>query len=54
MKSPAGKLVHDLNPGFVPPTKPFMRMDYKDAIVYLKENDIKKDDGSFYEFGEYF
>ena len=37
MKSPAGKLVHDLNPGFVPPTKPFMRMDYKDAIVYLKE-----------------
>ena len=52
MKSPAGKLVHDLNPGFVPPTKPFMRMDYKDAIVYLKENDIKKDDGSFYEFGE--
>ena len=53
MKSPAGKLVHDLNPGFVPPTKPFMRMDYKDAIVYLKENDIKKDDGSFYEFGKY-
>jgi len=52
MKSPAGKLVHDLNPGFVPPTKPFMRMDYKDAIVYLKENDIKKDDGSFYEFGD--
>jgi len=51
MKSPAGKLVHDLNPNFIPPTRPFMRMDYKDAIKYLKEHDIKKDDGSFYEFG---
>lgn len=27
-------------------------MDYKDAIEYLRANDIKKDDGSFYEFGD--
>lgn len=27
-------------------------MDYKDAIAYLKENDIRKDDGTFYEFGD--
>jgi asparaginyl-tRNA synthetase len=27
-------------------------MDYKDAIIYLKENNITKDDGTFYEFGE--
>ena len=27
-------------------------MDYKDAIAYLKENDIRKEDGTFYEFGE--
>ena len=27
-------------------------MDYKDAITYLKEHDIRKDDGTFYEFGE--
>ena len=27
-------------------------MNYSEAIVYLKENDIRKDDGSFYEFGE--
>lgn len=27
-------------------------MNYADAIVYLKENDIRKDDGTFYEFGE--
>ena len=27
-------------------------MDYKDAIKYLKEHDIKKDDGTYYEFGK--
>ena len=27
-------------------------MDYAEAIKYLKENDIRKDDGTFYEFGE--
>lgn len=30
----------------------FRRMNYSDAIIYLKEHDIKKDDGSYYEFGE--
>ena len=27
-------------------------MDYSDAIKYLRENEIKKDDGTYYEFGE--
>ena len=27
-------------------------MNYEDAILFLKENNITKDDGSFYEFGE--
>ena len=27
-------------------------MNYTDAIVYLKEHDIRKDDGTFYEFGD--
>ena len=27
-------------------------MNYADAIVYLKDNNITKDDGTFYEFGE--
>lgn len=27
-------------------------MPYPDAIKYLKENNITKDDGTFYEFGE--
>lgn len=29
-----------------------MRMDYVDALVYLKENNITKEDGSLYEFGD--
>lgn len=27
-------------------------MDYTDAIQWLKEHDVKKDDGTYYEFGE--
>ena len=30
----------------------YRRMNYSEAIVYLKENDIRKPDGTFYEFGE--
>ena len=30
-----------------------MRMDYKVAIEYLREHDIKKDDGTYYEFGNF-
>nr|CAG4643080.1 EOG090X030S [Ilyocryptus agilis] len=52
MSSPYADLVRELNPSFVVPKKPFRRMNYADAIVYLKENGITKDDGSFYEFGE--
>lgn len=37
---------------FKPPSRPFMRMNYADAITYLRENDIKKEDGTYYEFGE--
>ena len=27
-------------------------MDYKDAIEYLRQHDIKKEDGTHYEFGD--
>lgn len=27
-------------------------MDYSEAVEYLKAHDIRKDDGTFYEFGE--
>lgn len=52
LKSPWGYLVHELNPTFQIPKKPFRRMDYADAIKWLKENNVTKDDGTFYEFGE--
>ena len=28
------------------------RMNYSEAIEYLREHDIKKEDGTYYEFGE--
>lgn len=37
---------------FKPPKRPFRRMNYTEAIEWLKEHNIKKDDGTFYEFGE--
>lgn len=52
LKSPYGHVVKELNPDFVPPKRPFKRMDYGDAIKWLKENNVTKDDGTFYEFGE--
>ncbi|CAH0559434.1 unnamed protein product [Brassicogethes aeneus] len=52
LKSPYGHIVAELNPDFKVPERPFMRMNYSDAIAYLKENGITKEDGSFYEFGE--
>ncbi|XP_007450167.1 PREDICTED: asparagine--tRNA ligase, cytoplasmic [Lipotes vexillifer] len=52
LKSPAASIVHDLNPNFKPPKRPFKRMNYSDAVMWLKEHNIKKEDGTFYEFGE--
>ncbi|XP_017767775.1 PREDICTED: asparagine--tRNA ligase, cytoplasmic [Eufriesea mexicana] len=52
LNSPLGYLVKELNPHFKVPKKPFKRMDYKDAIEFLRVNNITKDDGTFYEFGE--
>lgn len=52
LKSPWGNLVEELNPGFKVPKRPFRRMDYAQAIEWLKENNVTKEDGTFYEFGE--
>lgn len=38
------ELVMRLNPSFSKPTRPFMRMDYKDAIKYLNEHNIMNRD----------
>lgn len=48
----AGQIIKQLNPNFKQPKKPFRRMEYSDAIKYLKENNITKESGDFYEFGE--
>lgn len=52
LASPHGHIVKELNPDFKKPNRPFKRMDYSDAIKWLTDNDVRKDDGSFYEFGE--
>uniref|UniRef100_A0A674PP48 Asparaginyl-tRNA synthetase 1 n=1 Tax=Takifugu rubripes TaxID=31033 RepID=A0A674PP48_TAKRU len=52
LKSPAGQLLNDINPNFKPPKRPFKRMNYTEAIEWLKQHDVKKEDGTFYEFGE--
>lgn len=48
----ASKLLFDVHPDFQPPTRPFRRMDYSEAIEWLRTNDVRKDDGTFYEFGD--
>ncbi|XP_066940772.1 asparagine--tRNA ligase, cytoplasmic isoform X1 [Macrobrachium rosenbergii] len=53
LKHPQGaQLMKDLHPEFVKPERPFLRMPYADAIKYLKEHNITKEDGTLYEFGE--
>lgn len=52
LKSPYADLVRELHPEFKPPERPFVRMNYTDAIEWLKANNITKDDGTFYEFGD--
>lgn len=48
----AGDMIRKMNPDFKPPKRPFKRMEYADAIKYLKEHNITKENGEFYEFGE--
>lgn len=49
---PIAKLVRDLNPEFVMPQRPFMRMKYTDAIDWLVEHDIPTDEGEPHKFGD--
>lgn len=52
MNSPAGEIIKELNPSFVPPKKPFKRMTYEEAIEYCRSHDIRKEDGGQFEFGD--
>ncbi|OLY80634.1 putative asparagine-tRNA ligase, cytoplasmic [Smittium mucronatum] len=53
LKDPVSRqLIEQLNPGFVAPPRPFMRMRYEDAIKWLNEHGIKREDGNDFEFGD--
>ena len=45
-------MVHELNPDFAVPERPFMRMKYAEAIKWLREHDILNEDGQPHEFGD--
>ena len=46
------KLIHDLNPAFKVPERPFLRMRYADAIDWLRNHDIPNEDGQPHRFGD--
>lgn len=48
----AGPLVKQLNPNFKAPKGPFMRLDYKDAIQWLNDHDVKNEAGEQFKFGD--
>ncbi|CAF0984043.1 unnamed protein product, partial [Didymodactylos carnosus] len=52
LKHPESHLLFEVNPTFKAPKKPFKRMNYTDGIEYLKQHDIKNEEGKFYEFGD--
>ncbi|KAK2707690.1 hypothetical protein QYM36_015399 [Artemia franciscana] len=47
--NPLGQLVFEINPDFRTPRRLFKRMSYTEVIQYLKDNNIKKSDGTFYK-----
>jgi asparaginyl-tRNA synthetase len=48
----ASEIIKTLNPDFTAPQRPFMRLDYRDAIKYLNEHGITKEDGSDHVIGD--
>ena len=47
-----GDMIREVNPSFKVPEHPFLRMNYADAVDWLREHGVKKEDGTDYEFGD--
>ncbi|KAG8902320.1 putative asparagine--tRNA ligase, cytoplasmic [Tulasnella sp. 403] len=43
------KLLYTLNPNFKKPSRPFMRLDYRDAIKWLNDHGIQREDEETHE-----
>lgn len=53
LASPFAPLLKELNPNFKTPPRPFRRMHYEDAIKWLNERGVKREeDGKDFEFGD--
>lgn len=48
----AGRLIKQLNPGFVEPSRPFKRMEYIHALDWLNEHGVPNEDGEKFKFGD--
>jgi asparaginyl-tRNA synthetase len=48
----ASKYIKTLNPDFQPPSRPFKRMKYSDAIDWLVAHDIPNEEGEPHKFGD--
>ncbi|KAJ5815444.1 Asparagine--tRNA ligase cytoplasmic [Penicillium riverlandense] len=46
------RYIETLNPDFKPPSRPFKRMKYSDAIDWLREHDIPNEEGQPHTFGD--
>ncbi|OAP61826.1 asparagine-tRNA ligase [Fonsecaea erecta] len=46
------KYIYELNPDFKPPSRPFKRMKYSEAIAWLVEHEIPNEEGKPHDFGD--
>lgn len=52
LSGPYADLIREMNADLKVPQRPFRRMQYGEAIEWLRTHDVRKDDGTLYEYGE--